>query len=271
MVPVLFRIGSLQVGTHDAFVVLGALVALLVFWAESRRRGVRDRRLWTIAAGSHLTGAVFAKLGAGWRYLADDPDPNLVGLWLHGGKSVLGGLAGAYLGVLVTKRLVGYPHKTGDLFAPAVALGIAVGRIGCFLTEPIGTPTSLPWGLAVSPQVAAQIPNCPQCVAGLPMHPSLLYEAVALLALFGLLGWLRPRVQVPGELFKIFLLGYGTFRFLVEFVRGHETFALGLTGSQLFLVVTMPLLFAYFARQLVRHAYRALAAPAQPATLGRAS
>jgi prolipoprotein diacylglyceryltransferase len=255
MHPTLIRIGSVEIGTHDVFVVLGAVVAVLVFRHENRRRGVDDPRLWTIAAGAMLTGAVFAKLGTGWRYLAENPEPSLVGLWVHGGKSVLGGLAGAYVGALVTKRLIGYPHRTGDLFAPAVALGIAVGRIGCFLTEPIGTPTSMPWGITVSPEVGAQIPNCPQCATGVPLHPSFLYEIAALLGLYALLRLLQPRIDVPGELFKLFLLGYGSFRFAVEFVRGNDTFALGLSGSQVFLLMTMPLLFGYFAGQLARHAY----------------
>lgn len=255
MLPVLIRIGGLELGTHDVFVVLGVIVAVAVFHFETRRRRLDDPRLWTIAGGGILLGAVFARAGTGWRYLAEAPEPSLLGLWLHGGKTVLGGLAGAYLGVLITKRLVGYPHPTGDMFAPAVALGIATGRVGCFLTEPIGTPTSMPWGITVSPEVGARIPNCPQCADGVPLHPSLLYELVALLALYGLLRWLRPRIDIPGELFKVFLLGYGTFRFLVEFVRGHDTFAFGLTGSQIFLLVTMPVLFAYFVRQVARGAY----------------
>jgi prolipoprotein diacylglyceryltransferase len=255
MLPVLVRIGGLEIGTHDIFVVLGVLVALLIFRNENRRRGVDDPRLWTIAAGAIFVGALFAKLGTGWRYLAEDPDPSFVGLWVHGGKTVLGGLAGAYLGALITKRLVGYPHRTGDLFAPAVALGIAVGRIGCFLTEPIGTPTSMPWGITVSPEVAAQIPNCPQCATGVPLHPSFLYEIAALIALYVMVHKLAPRIDIPGELFKIFLLGYGSFRFVVEFVRGNDTFTLGLSGSQIFLLMTMPLLYGYFARQLAHHAY----------------
>jgi prolipoprotein diacylglyceryltransferase len=258
-----------EVATHDVFVVLGVAVAVLIFRAENRRRGVTDPRLWTIAAGAILTGAVFAKLGTGWRYWSEHPDPSLFGLWVHGGKTVLGGLAGAYIGVLVTKRIVGYPHRTGDLFAPAVALGIAVGRIGCFLTEPIGTATSLPWGISVSPEVGAQIVNCPQCVTGVPMHPSFLYEIAALLGLYALLRRLRSRIVIPGELFKIFLAGYGTFRFLVEFVRTNDTFAWGLSGSQIFLLATMPLLFIYFGRQLARHAYRRPVMPQSALAGGR--
>ena len=55
--------------------------------------------------------------------------------WAYGNRSVLGGLVGAWLGVHVAKRAVGYRLRTGDLFAPAVALGMAVGRVGCLLTE----------------------------------------------------------------------------------------------------------------------------------------
>ncbi len=269
MFPDLARFGDVAIGTHDVFVVLGVIVAVIVFRNENRRRRLRDPRLWTIAAGSLLTGAVFAKLSTGWRYLAEDTDPSLLGLWVNGGKSLLGGLAGAYLGALVTKRLVGYPYRTGDSFAPAVALGIAVGRVGCFLTEPIGTPTSLPWGITVSPEVGARIPSCPQCAAGVPLHPSFMYEIIALLGLYALLRWLRPRIDVPGELFKVFLLGYGTLRFWVEFVRGSEHFALGLSGSQIFLLLTMPVLYAYFVRQLARGAYGPVARRAQPVSLGR--
>lgn len=269
MIPVLVRFGEIEIATHDVFVVLGVGVALFVFWRENRRRRITDPRLWTIAAGSLLLGAIFAKLSTGWRYLVENPEPSLVGLWIHGGKSVLGGLAGAYLGVLLTKRLVGYPHRTGDLFVPAVALGIAVGRVGCFLAEPPGTPTSLPWGIAMSPETAARFPGCPRCVADVPLHPSFLYEIAALLALYALLQWLRLRVEVPGELFKIFLLGYGTFRFFVEFVRANEIFALGLTGSQVFLLATMPILYVYFWRQLARGAYRAAAVAPSPVPAGR--
>jgi prolipoprotein diacylglyceryltransferase len=255
MVPTLLHVGSFGLPTHDVFLVLGVLVAFGVFSLEARRRGLlQDVRLWWVAVGALLGGALFARLSVSWRYLAREPDPSIAGLWLYGGKSVLGGLAGAYFGALIAKRLVGVRWRTGDLFAPAVCLGLAVGRVGCFLTEQIGTPTSLPWGITVSPEIAAGIPNCPQCATGVPMHPSFLYEIGFLLALFGLLRWLRPRVRVEGDLFKIFLVVYGTFRFFVEFVRGNETFALGLSGSQVFLLLTLPLLYAYFARQLARRA-----------------
>ena len=156
----------------------------------------------------------------------------------------------------MTKRLIGYEGKTGDIFAPAAAIGIAVGRIGCFLTEQIGTPTSMPWGFEPPADVLDRIPNCPDCVPGVAMHPSFLYEIAFFVGLFVALMWLRPRVHVPGELFKIFLAAYVVFRFGVEFVRGNHVVALGLTRSQWFLLVTGPLIAWYFVRQVRSGAYR---------------
>lgn len=257
MRPILFRLGGFEVPTHDVFLVLGVLVALVLFALELRRRGFSgDPRIWQVAAGALLGGAIFARVSVSWRYLARAPDPSLAGLWLYGGKTILGGLAGAYLGALLAKRIVGISWSTGDLFAPAVCLGLAIGRIGCFLTEQIGTTTSMPWGVRVSPELAERIPNCPQCALGIPMHPSFLYEIAFLLGLFVALRWLRPRIHVQGDLFKIFLLAYGVFRFFVEYVRGNETFALGLSGSQIFLLGTLPLLAAALARRALRRASR---------------
>ena len=250
MYPVLFHLGSLPVPTHDFFTVLGLLVATAVVLVESQHRGMADRAMATIAVGGLLGAAIGARLGNWWVYLTSGAHLTLPGLLVDSGKSVLGGLTGAYVGILVTKRLIGYLGKTGDVFAPAAALGIAVGRIGCFLTEQIGTPTSMPWGFEPPADVLARIPNCPQCVPGVAMHPSFLYEVVFFVGLFVALMWLRPRIHVPGELFKIFLAAYVVFRFGVEFVRGNHVVALGLTRSQWFLLVTGPLIAWYFVRQV---------------------
>ncbi len=256
MRPVLFHVGGFAVPTHDFFVVLGVLVAVAVFGLEIRRRGAYDRRLGWVVAGAILTGAIFARVSTVWRYLAAEPDPSLLGIWLYGGKSVLGGLAGAYVGAVATKRLVGYRSHTGDFFAPAVALGMAVGRVGCFLTEQIGTPTTMPWGIRVSTETAASMESCPQCRLGVPLHPSFLYEIAFLLILFGVLMAVRKRPLPDGELFKIFLGTYAVFRFLVEFVRGNPPMLGPLSGSQVFLILTMPLLAKHFLAQTRRGAYR---------------
>lgn len=81
------------------------------------------------------------------------------------------------------------------------------------------------------------------------MHPSFVYEILFLLALFGVLMWIRPRVTVEGDSFKIFLVAYGVFRFLVEFVRGNPDYLWGLSGSQVFLAATAPLAAAFVVRR----------------------
>lgn len=256
MFPVLFHVGPLPVPTHELFTVLGLLVATGFLLLESRRRDMADRSMATIAVGALLGAAIGARAGNWWLAVTREGGVGLPEMLVDTGKSVLGGLTGAYVGVLVTKRAIGYTGKTGDVFAPAVAIGLAVGRVGCFLTEQIGSPTTLPWGFTPPPETLAHIPNCPQCQPGVAMHPSFLYEIAFFLGLFAALLWLRPRVHIPGELFKVFLASYCVFRFGVEFVRGNEVIALGLTRSQWFLLATGPLIAWYFLRQVRNGAYR---------------
>lgn len=257
MLPFLFQLGPYRVPTHGFFVLLGTLVATAIFLYEARRRRMLGEPLLGVMLGTLACGALGAKLATLPMYIEVAPEPSLVGAIINGGKSILGGLAGAYVGAHLFKRLLGYRARTGDLFAPAVALGMAVGRVGCFLTEQIGTATDLPWGIAVSPEQALTIPNCPPCLAGARMHPSFLYEILFHLLAFALLWWwLRPRVFVNGELLKIYLLAYAVFRFAVEFVRGNETVWNGLSRSQLFLIPSTALLACYFLRQWRRGVYR---------------
>ncbi|MEW9554562.1 prolipoprotein diacylglyceryl transferase [Nonomuraea sp. NPDC050783] len=217
---------------HEIFVGLGVLAASVVFVREARRRGALNEHSLIAVTGALVGGAIGMRL-AGWLETL-----NLKDLWLYGSRSVLGGLTGAYVGVLIAKRISGYRERTGDLFAPAVALGMAIGRVGCHLTEAPGRPTGLPWGVHASPAT----PECPGCLTGQAMHPSFLYEVVFQLAAFAALMWARKRLTQPGELFTLYLAGYAAFRFLVEFTRANETLWLGLTGPQWFLTAGLPLL-----------------------------
>jgi len=239
---------------HDLFMGLGLAVAALVFWREARRRRVTDDRIWVVVAGALVGGALLGRLGTWAQHLDLRRNASLAEQWAYGNRSILSGLLGAYVGALIAKRLTGYREHTGDLFAPAVALGMAVGRIGCLLTERPGTPTSLPWGITLGPDQAAAIgPDVP---AGVPLHPSFAYEIAFQLAAFAALYWLRGRVDAPGELFKLYLCGYAAFRFAVEFVRGNAVVFAGMTRPQLFILACAPLLVAHVVRQARRGAYR---------------
>jgi phosphatidylglycerol:prolipoprotein diacylglycerol transferase len=260
MVPTLFQVAGIEVPTHEFFIALGVLTATSVFVLQARRRRMLSEQTLWIVAGALVSGAIFAKASTAWRFAAGAD--SLADLWLHGGRSVLGGLAGAYVGVILTKRILGYRRSTGDLFAPAVALGMAIGRIGCFLTEQIGTATSLPWAITLPPEVAARVPACPACLTGEPMHPSFVYEIAFHALAFGVLWTFKDRLVGGGQSFKWYLLAYGLFRFAVEFVRGNPAMAAGLSGSQLFLAATIPLLVVQVMRRQRRAAPRVVPEPA---------
>jgi prolipoprotein diacylglyceryl transferase len=244
---------DLPVDTHGFFVLFGVLAAGWVFVHEARRRDQTDERILYVVMGALVGGAIFMRLGTWLQHLDLRENANLAEQWLYGNRSILGGLVGAWLGVHVAKRLTGYRLRTGDLFAPAVALGMAVGRVGCLLTEQPGTPTGLSWGITLDDAAAARTGS----PTGVPLHPSFVYEiAFHLLAFVALWWWLRRRSLPPGETFVWYVASYGVFRFIVEFVRGNDVVGAGLTRPQVFLLVTVPLVLARIAWQARRGAYR---------------
>ena len=159
MYPTLGDLLGLRLGvdTHGFFVGLGVVAAVIVFVAEARRRGHTDDRLLIVVTGALVGGALFMRLGTWLQHVDLRDNATLAEQWAYGNRSILGGLVGAWLGVHVAKRLCGYRLRTGDLFAPAVALGMAVGRIGCLLTERPGTPTGSSWGITLDPAAAARL------------------------------------------------------------------------------------------------------------------
>lgn len=240
---------------HGVFVGLGIAAAATIFTLEARRRGATDERVLYIVAGALVGGAVFMRLGTWLQHLHLAANASLAQQWLYGNRSILGGLFGAWLGVHLTKRLVGYRARTGDLFAPAVALGMAVGRVGCLLTEAPGTPTGGNWGIELDPARAAVL-GAP---AGVGLHPSFAYEIAFHLIAFALLwGWARHQQLPPGETFVWYVAAYGVFRFGVEFVRGNDVVWHGLTRPQLVLLVAIPIILVRIIRQWRRGGYAML-------------
>lgn len=246
------------VPTHELFVALGVAVAAVVFFVEARRRGQSDERLLHVVLGAVTGGALLMRLGTWLQHVDLRDNASLAEQWLYGNRSILGGLVGAWLGVHIAKRITGYRLRTGDLFAPAVALGMSVGRVGCLLTEKPGTPTGAGWGITLDKADAATTGS----VAGVPLHPSFVYEIAFHLAAFAVIWfWLRRRDLPPGETFVWYVAAYGIFRFVVEFVRGNDVAWLGLTRPQLFLAVTVPLILARIAWRWRTGAYRVTAEP----------
>ena len=257
MAPILLQVGPFTLYTHDVFTVAGVLAGLALYYRALRRDRVLDGQIVLISAAAILGGAVGARLITSWEILDQVPAGNMPLTYLitHGPRSIIGGLAGGYVAIALSKRALGYTLSTGDYYAAAIPLALAIGRIGCFLAElPLGTPTDLPWGMTVSPEAAAGFPRCPGCNG--PMHPSMLYEIGFQAAAFGLIFTRGPLLPIRGDTLKAYLLAYGAFRFGIEFVRGNEVQAWGLTGPQIVLIPLVGLLVIHFIRRLRSGAYR---------------
>ncbi len=206
---------------HRLFDVLSLLVGAQLFWWGLRRR--REGTLqgddkWTVAGGC-LVGAA---LGAKAIVLLEDPPATLAlvanPLFWVSGKSIVGALLGGLVGVEVAKRAAGITRSTGDHFVLPLCVGLAIGRLGCFLSglqdDAYGVHTSLPWGVDFGDG---------------PRHPTQLYEVAFALAFLAALPWLRRRPREEGDLFRLFMVSYFAFRFLEEFLRVAPRPYLGLT------------------------------------------
>lgn len=243
---------------HGLMMSLGIALGLLWFAAEKRRRGLHDDRLWVLAGFAVAFGTVGSRVLTWPRDLDPANLPSLSQWLFEGNTSIVAGLVGAWLGVLLGKRLIGYRSDTGALFAPAVALALAIGRVGCLLTELPGTPTGAAWGIVLTPEQAALLGG----PAGVGLHPSFVYEIAFHALAFGLLVTYRDRLPNPGDLFVCYVAAYALFRFGVEFVRGNEAVWFGLSRPQWFLLAMLPLL----ARRVLRVVRSVRVAPVPVAT-----
>jgi len=239
--PILFEIWGVKVYSHNFFLVLGILVLLLWVAYEARRRRWPAREVVPIG----LAGFVAAMIGARLSILFfNGPGTAPVVLDFYrlfdptvGPGSILGAIAGAYIGGYVAARAIGKERCACDAFAPGMALGMAVGRIGDFLSgeDGIGKQTTLPWGVQ------------PVSGADYLVHPAPLYDAGFNLVWFVVLLALRdnPHFQ-DGRLLKFGVAGYAVVRFFIEFVRNNQVIAWGLTGQQFFCVGLLLIVAAYY-------------------------
>ena len=241
--PVWISVGPWRIHPHFVFESIAYGVALRLTLRNGRRSSLSASQQTSVLVGGMVGALAGAKLLVMLQhvYLAWE-SPLQYGLLLLQGKTVVGALLGAVAGVEITKKIIGLRQSTGDTFVWPLLLGMMMGRVGCFLTglrdRTYGTVTQLPWGVDFGD--------------GLSRHPTQLYE-VLFLAVLGLmlLFWQRrTEKEQPsaksGELFQRFMVGYLTFRLLVDAIKPDFHPLLGLSAIQVACILGL----AYYWRTL---------------------
>jgi phosphatidylglycerol---prolipoprotein diacylglyceryl transferase len=221
------------------------LLALVVFLLARRfvpKPAALARVPWwkqaLLALAAFAGGSLGSKLPFVWSAPADSPAAG----WLADGKTITTGLIFAYLAVEAAKWLLDVRVKTGDTFALPLALALAVGRWGCFFNGCCyGVATTLPWGVDFGD--------------GIPRHPTQIYESLFHLTMAGVLALLLWKGALRCQQLKFYLIAYGVYRFLTEFIRPEPAWWLGLTFYQwaaLALILGMSLHWLADRRVLLR-------------------
>jgi phosphatidylglycerol---prolipoprotein diacylglyceryl transferase len=224
--PVYIEFGASKLLLHTIAEILAFIIGYKYFTFLRRKQGDRlsdMNRSWI------LVGAIFGAL-IGSRILGGLENPPLllsaknIFLTFYENKTVVGGFLGGLFGVELVKKIIHEKKPSGSLFVKPIILALIIGRIGCFsmgvFEETYGIPTSVPWGMNLGD--------------GILRHPVALYEIGFLILLWIIISWLERNYDLgEGITFKIFMIFYLLFRFLLDFIKPHYHVVFGLSSIQL--------------------------------------
>ncbi|MCU1326531.1 MAG: prolipoprotein diacylglyceryl transferase [Bryobacterales bacterium] len=222
MFPRLFEIGGLAVPSYGFLVAIAFLTALWLASNFAKRRGLDSEKIVNLGVYCALTGMLGAKL----LMIALDPafreHPSEIFTMatLQSAGIFFGGFIGALIFAYFYMRRQNLPVlATCDIFAPGLAIGHGIGRLGCLAAGCCwGKPTNLPWAITfTSPNTTTGVP------LGVPLHPTQVYEALGEGIIFLILATRLTRRHRDGEVIGLYLVLYGLVRFGVEFLRMHDS------------------------------------------------
>jgi phosphatidylglycerol:prolipoprotein diacylglycerol transferase len=243
MYPILFKIGNWPVYTYGVLLAAAYLAALQFAVVRARRAGldsakVMDLGIYLIIAA--LVGAKLMLVVVEWDTFKRNPG-ELLSLVRVGGV-FYGGLIFAFIvGLLLVRRYRLPMWATADMYAPGIALGHVIGRLGCLLAGCCyGRETTVPWAITFTDQVARDNAGTPLDV---PLHPTQIYDAGAELLILAVLLMLERRGRTfHGRTFWLYILLYAISRFIVEIYRGDPRGEwLGFSTSQIVSVALIPI------------------------------
>lgn len=219
-----FPVYIMGIHPHALFEALGWVAAGITMMMVRRNIGdpLSDEKRVQLALAA-LVGAV---LGAKLLAFAEHPQNTWKGLvsspaLLVGGKTVVGGLLGGMMAVEYAKKKMGITERTGDQWVLPLAIGMSIGRIGCFLSgledATYGNPTTLPWGVDFGD--------------GISRHPTQLYEIIFI---WTLIPFIYTRPSLPqGGAFRTYMIGYLWWRLLVDWLKPADAPILTLSAIQI--------------------------------------
>jgi phosphatidylglycerol:prolipoprotein diacylglycerol transferase len=204
--------------TAYGWLMLAGIFVSIVFWSRLARRDDRLVLIYIAALAGAFLGAKLVYLGAeGWLYW-HDPNRWVI---LATGKSITGALLGGYAAVELAKYVFKYQGTTGDWFAVIAPVGIMLGRIGCMVQGCCLGKACSPGRFTIND------------VNGVPRWPASQVEFLFNAVMLGVILLLRWRRIAPGQLFHIYLMAYGIFRFFHEFLRATPQIIGPISGYQI--------------------------------------
>ena len=224
MHPKILDIGPVTIHTYGLLLAVAFIVGIWLSSRNARKEGINPDAMWNmglIIIFAALVGAKALLFLSDFSYYSQNPREIFSLATLRSTGVYYGGLLlalAASAWYLRAARLPGW--KVADLAAPGIALGQAIGRLGCLSAGCcFGKPTQLPWGITFTDRYAYDNIGVPLNVA---LHPTQIYEACATLLLFGYLQWRLSRKHFTGQIILEYLLLYAAARFVIEFFRDDE-------------------------------------------------
>jgi phosphatidylglycerol:prolipoprotein diacylglycerol transferase len=243
MHPILFSIAGWPVYAYGVLLAAAYLAGLQLAVVRARQRGVNPAKIMDLGIYLIIAALVGAKLMlivVDFKYFTSHPG-ELLSLVRAGGVFYGGLILSFAVGMWLISRYKLPVWSTADLYAPGIALGHVIGRLGCLMAGCCyGRATDLPWGITFTSPVAADNAGTP---LGSPLHPTQLYDAGAeLLILMILLAFERRGKPFAGRTFWLYILLYAISRFIVEMFRGDPRGTIaGVSTSQFVSLVTLPI------------------------------
>ncbi|WP_417940575.1 prolipoprotein diacylglyceryl transferase family protein [Flavobacterium sp. RS13.1] len=236
--PFQFEIFEKTFYWHFIFETLAFFIGIRVYYFLKKR--IED----PISDTNRLIIMIGAMIGAlaGSRVIALFENPSLISnqtfLTFYQNKTVAGGFLGGLLGVEIIKKIIGVKIASGDLYVIPIITALFIGRIGCFsmgIAEPTyGNVTTFFTGMNLGD--------------GLQRHPVALYEMFFMVLLFFFFQSIKNKSLINGDRFKLFMVLYFLFRFMVEFLKPYEALLLHLSSIQWSAIF----IFIYYHKFLLR-------------------